>query len=205
MSISLTTATLRTAKTHLINADKTMARLIATNPPYKLVRQQPPLHVLAVSVINQQLSQQAAASITQRIEELIPAPFSATNILALPPQKLRAAGLSTKKVEYIRHLAVADSNNILTLSKLKKQSDESIIAQLTAIPGVGKWTVEMFLMFGLKRADIVSLGDAGLRRAAKLHYGKRFTGDDATILEKASARWQPWRTVACWHLWQSLK
>lgn len=185
-------------------ADKVMGKLIAAHPPSKLARRQPPFHVLAVSVINQQLSQKAAESITARVAALSPTPFAAAAVNRLSTTALRQAGLSGSKVTYLRELAKAHAAGVLNEAALRKLSDDDIITQLTAVRGIGVWTAEMFLMFGMRRADVLSLGDAGLRRAARLLYGRRFRGDDATVLEKAAKSWRPWRTVACWHLWKSL-
>lgn len=203
-SAVLTPATLATAKAAIAKADPTMARLIAALPAAKLSRQQQPFHVLTTSIINQQLSQKAAAAIEKRIAALAPAPFAAAAIAKLPAQKLRAAGLSNSKIKYLHHLAEADAEGVLALPHLKRLSDEEVIATLTRIRGVGKWTAEMFLMFGLRRADVLSLGDAGLLRAARRLYGKRLRGDDAAVLEKAAAKWRPWRSVGCYYLWRSL-
>lgn len=204
-TVILTAANLPAAEQALAAADKTMAKLIATHPPCRLARRQSPFHVLATSIINQQLSQKAADAIEARLAALAPSPFVAADIARLKPEVLRSAGLSGGKVRYLKNLAAADAAGVLAEKELRRMPDEAVIERLTAISGVGKWTAEMFLMFGLRRADIVSLGDAGLRRAARQLYDKRYrAADDETVLAKAAMRWSPWRTVACWHLWRSL-
>lgn len=199
----LTAATLPAALRHLAERDAVMARLIAALPAAKLARRQPPFHVLATSIVNQQLSQKAAAAIEKRIALLSPAPFTPA-LAALPAARLRKAGLSRSKIGYLADLAQAEADGLLVLRQLQRMSDEEAIAQLTAIRGIGKWTAEMFLMFCLRRPDVLSLGDAGLLRAARRLYGSRLRGDDAAVLAKAAARWRPWRTVGCYYLWRSL-
>lgn len=201
-AVVLTAALLPVATAELAAADKTMAALIAALPPPSPPRRQPPFHVLTSSIVNQQLSQKSAAAILRRIAEVTPPPFSADKMLELPPQKLRAAGLSAPKIRYIHELARAAEGGIF--ANIRRLPDEEILTRLQVVPGVGKWTAEMFLMFGLNRADVLSLGDGGLRRAARQLYGARFAGDDAQVLEKAAKKWHPWRTVACRYLWKSL-
>ena len=200
----LTATTLAAAKQHIAAADATMAKLITRLPPAKLDRRYPPFHTLAVSIINQQLSQKAAAAIEKRIAAHLSVPFDAAKLAKLPPDTLRAAGLSRSKIAYLHELADAQRSGALEAAHLRRLGDEEVIATLTAIRGVGKWTAEMFLMFGLNRPDVISLGDAGLLRAARQLYGKRLRGDDATVLQKAAEKWRPWRTVGCYYLWKSL-
>lgn len=200
----LTATTLASARRHIAATDAVMARLIERLPPPQLARREPPFHTLAVSIINQQLSQKAAAAIERRITALVAAPLDAARLTALPPTALRAAGLSRSKVDYLHALAEAERSGALTAAHLRRLSDEEVVTTLTAIRGVGKWTAEMFLMFGLRRPDVLSLGDAGLLRAARLLYGKRLRGDDAAVLTKAAEKWRPWRTVGCAYLWRAL-
>ena len=204
VAVILTPQRLREAEAALAAADPVMARLIHRHTPCKLAKRQQPFHVLTTSIINQQLSQTAANAITARVAQLTPMPFTAAPMRRLPPQELRAAGLSASKIKYLHNLAEADAAGLLDAAALRMATDEDVVSRLVTIRGVGKWTAEMFLMFGLRRADVLSLGDAGLRRAARILYGNRFRGDDEQVLEKAARRWQPWRTVACWHLWKSL-
>lgn len=200
----LTATTLPVAERELAAADAVMASLIKAHAPCKLRRTAPPFHVLLTSIVNQQLSQKAAATILGRVAEYSPKPFVAAAIEQVADADLRAAGLSGNKVKYVRNLAAADAAGQLDKNVLRRLPDEEIIERLSAISGIGRWTVEMFLMFCLRRADVLSLGDAGLRRAAGNLYGGRYRGDEAAVLEKAARRWRPWRTVACWYLWRSL-
>ena len=197
----LTATTVREGQAHIAAADKVMAKLMAAHPVCKLSRAEPPFHTLAVSIINQQLSQKAADSIERRVQELIPTPFAPQDLAELSPDKLRAAGLSGSKVRYLGGLATAALDGRLEKSVLRRLDDEAVIARLTELSGVGQWTAEMFLMFCLRRPDVLSLGDAGLLRAAKRLYGD---GDAAEILQRAAQKWRPYRTIGCWHLWRSL-
>ena len=197
----LTATTVREGQAHIAAADKVMAKLMAAHPVCKLSRAEPPFHTLAVSIINQQLSQKAADSIERRVQELIPTPFAPQDLAELSPDKLRAAGLSGSKVRYLGGLATAALDGRLEKSVLRRLDDEAVIARLTELSGVGQWTAEMFLMFCLRRPDVLSLGDAGLLRAAKRLYGD---GDAAEILLRAAQKWRPYRTIGCWHLWRSL-
>ena len=203
----LNTATLRIAEDALSAADAIMAKIIVSNPPITLRKRQPPFHSLVVSVINQQLSQKAAATIAGRVlaragGEL----FLPERMAKLSDTDLRAAGLSASKTRFLRALTAAADVGDLDLPKLRRLTDDEVIKQLTAIHGIGKWTAEMFMMFALRRPDIVSTGDAALCRSARIHYGKKTEKrDDATILNDASKKWHPWRTAACLHLWRALR
>lgn len=203
----LTPASIRRAELELSSADKVMAGVIAKHGPLPRHRRDakdPPFHVLSVSIINQQLSQKAADAIETRVAQLVPPPFAPQAMLRASEKKLRAAGLSFSKIRYLRELAVRVESGEIPTDRFAKMEDEDIIASLTVCPGVGRWTAEMFLMFALRRPDIVSLGDGALRRAAGILYGKRFKGNDEAVLQKAAEKWKPWRTVACQYLWRSL-
>lgn len=201
----LTPASIRQAEAALSSADAVMAKLIAARGPLRSSRKkEPPFHVLAVSIINQQLSQKAADVIEGRVALVIPSPFSAADAVQASPLKLRAAGLSNNKVRYLQELAVRVQDGTIPLAAFAKMEDEEIITTLVACPGVGRWTAEMFLMFALQRPDVVAAGDGALRRAARLLYGKRFRGDDEEVLLKVAQKWRPWRTVGSRYLWRSL-
>ncbi|MGI9307185.1 MAG: DNA-3-methyladenine glycosylase family protein [Gammaproteobacteria bacterium] len=201
----LTPALLRLAEAHIAAADSRMAKIIAAHGPLRKIKTEPPFHVLSVSIINQQLSQTAADAIESRIAKIVPPPFSADDMAKAPALKLRAAGLSGKKIEYLHEIARRAKNGALPFGDFARLADEEIIALLSAAPGVGKWTAEMFLMFALGRADVVSPGDAALRRAARNIYGNRFRGEDEEVLQKAAQKWRPYRTVGCRYLWESLR
>lgn len=204
---ALNTATLRAAEVALAAADTTMAKIIATNPPITLRKAQPPFHSLTVSIINQQLSQKAAATIAGRLLAAAGGDlFVPEKMEKLKDAQLRAAGLSAGKGRFVRALTAAAKDGVLDLPKLRRLTDDEVIKQLTAIHGIGKWTAEMFMMFALRRPDIVSTGDAALCRSARIHYGKKNDKrGDAKILTDAAKKWHPWRTAACLHLWRALR
>jgi DNA-3-methyladenine glycosylase II len=157
---------------------------------------------LVESIIGQQLSGKAADTIFKRFLALynnskFPIP---EELLTTDKEKLRSAGMSYSKTEYIKNIAQAFKNEDLDVKKLKKMNDEEVKKELTKIKGVGNWTAEMILIFTFKREDVFSLGDAGLRRAIKNLYSIE---KDEDIL-KLSEKWKPKRSYACWYLWKSL-
>jgi DNA-3-methyladenine glycosylase II len=121
-------------------------------------------------------------------------------MVCVPPERLREAGLSSRKVAYIQGLAERVNAGSLTYEALSSKDDHEIVEALTEIPGIGRWTAEMFLIFGLKRPDVLALGDAGLQRATKKLYPKASSNGNA--LKKVSERWKPYRSVASWYLWR---
>ncbi len=181
-----------------------MKRLIARHGSCPLAeREFEPFHMLANSIISQQLSTRAAAAIKQRVGALVGVPFQTDRVLSLTIEQLRAAGLSQAKARYIRELAARVSEGRLAFDALLNDNDEAIIAALIESPGIGRWTAEMFLLFGLKRMDVLALGDAGLQRAARLLYGKKRRS--LTLLTRIAEGWRPYRSVASWYLWRSLE
>jgi len=156
------------------------------------------------SVISQQLSTKAAATIHGRVVELFggrtPAP---AELLAVDPARLRACGLSGRKVEYVRDLAAHVDRGELELDRLADLPDDQVIAEIGAIRGFGRWSAEMFLIFFLGRPDVLPAGDLGIRKAVKVAYG---LGElpDAERLERIARPWRPQRSLACIYLWESL-
>jgi DNA-3-methyladenine glycosylase II len=197
----LTPALLRKAESHLGQSDRVMAKLIRTHGPCTLAKRPFDLfHTLVVSIISQQLSAKASDTIERRIAECVPYPFTAGGMACVPPERLREAGLSSRKVAYIQGLAERVNAGSLTYETLRSKDDDEVMTALIEIPGIGKWTAEMFLIFGLKRPDVLALADAGLQRAAKMLYPK--ASSNGSALEKVSERWKPYRSVASWYLWR---
>ena len=124
--------------------------------------------------------------------------FTPVGFLEAPLVELRGAGLSSAKARYILELARRVDDGTLDFGALKRQSDDDVIRALVDLPGIGQWTAEMFLIFGLHRPDVLALGDAGLKRAARLLYGKNAN------LERIGKRWRPYCSVASWYLWRHL-
>jgi DNA-3-methyladenine glycosylase II len=156
------------------------------------------------SIVGQQLSTKAAATIYGRMLELFgghaPTP---KQLLAVDPDKIRAAGLSRPKINYLRDLADHVEKGELELEHLDELPDEQVIEQLTAVKGIGEWSAHMFLMFHLGRPDILPVGDQGIRRAVQVQYGLRKLPDPKR-LEQIARPWRPYRTLACLYLWSSL-
>jgi DNA-3-methyladenine glycosylase II len=197
-------AAIRKAERHLAKADPIMKRLIARHGSCPLAQRDfEPFNMLANSIISQQLSTKAAASIKQRVGELVGVPFQTDRVLSATIDQLRAAGLSQAKARYIHELAARVSEGRLAFDAILNKDDEEIIAALIESPGIGRWTAEMFLLFGLKRMDVLALGDAGLQRATRLLYGKK--RKSITLLPHVAEAWRPYRSIASWYLWRSLQ
>jgi len=195
----LSAKAVREAERHLSLSCQVMARLVAEHGPCQLAnREFRPFHTLVTSIISQQLSTKAADTIERRVLGLVPA-FSPSGFLDVPSEALREAGLSAAKAKCILELAARISDGRLDFEALLDQSDDDVMAALTEVWGIGRWTAEMFLIFGLKRPDVLALGDGGLQRAVRLLYG-----DEAT-LEKNGQAWKPYRSVASWYLWRHLE
>lgn len=170
-------------------------------------RRRPPVDaygMLLRSVIGQQLSVKAAATIYGRVLNL----FGGTTpppekLLGLEPQELRDVGLSWRKVEYVRDLAEHVVSGELELGRLDQLSDDQVIGEITAIRGFGVWSAQMFLIFFLERPDVLPTGDLGIRRAVRLAYGLEELPSPAQ-LEQIGEPWRPHRSLACIYLWESL-
>jgi DNA-3-methyladenine glycosylase II len=190
-------------------ADEVMARLIDEHGALvrrDLKRERPgdAYGALLRSIVGQQLSTKAAATIYGRMLELFgghaPTP---KQLLAADPDKIRAAGLSRPKINYLRDLAEHVLRGELQLELLDDLPEEEVIEQLTAVKGIGEWSAHMFLMFHLGRPDILPVGDQGIRRAIQVEYGLRKLPDPKRM-EKIARPWRPYRTLACLYLWSSL-
>ena len=194
---------------HLVRADDVMAALIEEHGPLDLEarrrgRPADAYGALLRSIVGQQLSVKAARTIYERLLDLFDGTTpSPDELLAADPDALRAAGLSRPKVSYIRSLAQHIVDGELHLDSLDEMSDSDAIAELTAVKGLGEWTAHMFLMFHLRRPDVLPVGDQGIRRAVERLYGLE-TIPDAETLERLGERWAPYRTLASLYLWHSL-
>lgn len=191
------------AKKHLLKSDPHMATLVRSVSIARFVPRPNHFRALVSSIISQQLSTKAAASIKQKFYKTLGTEkYNFQRILDAPVRNLRQAGLSGSKVRYIKALAAAMEAKQLNFAKIKKMDDEQIIAQLTRHHGIGRWTAEMFLIFSLGRPDVFSLGDWGLRSAIVKIYKPKNT-NPKTILALAE-KWRPYRSAACLYLWASL-
>lgn len=191
------------AVAHLMRRDRIMKKLIPKFPNISLVSRGNPFMTLARSIVGQQISVKAAESVWQRLLLECGKRPTPASVQKAGVEKLRAAGLSGRKAEYILDLSTHFSEQLVQPKKWAAMDDESVIAELTAIRGIGRWTAEMFLIFNLQRPDVLPLDDAGLLKAISLHY---FSGEPVSRFEarEVAQGWQPWSTVATWYLWRSL-
>jgi len=158
---------------------------------------------LARTIIGQQLSGKAAATIWKRVIALAGGDVTEGKIISIPDEALRQAGASSNKTKYLKNLAQAIIDKSLNIENIQKYGDEEIIRQLTAIKGVGRWTAEMFLIFSLAREDVFSLGDGGLSSAVNRLYGNGAAlGKDE--ISNIAENWKPYRSIASLYLWRSL-
>lgn len=191
------------AEDQLRSADDILADLIKKFGPCDLPnRPYNPFHSLATAIISQQLSAKAADSIVRRIYQIIREPFHPKDFLAVEPEALRHAGLSARKIVCIRELGRQIIDGKLSFDSIRERNDEAIIDILVAISGIGRWTAQMFLIFGFKRPDILALTDAGLQRAFKLLYSNSRCRNIS--LETYGEKWKPYRSVASWYLWRHI-
>lgn len=192
------------AELHLTSICKRFARVVPTHEPYPTTfeKKKDPFRALVRAVVYQQLSGKAAGTIHGRMLALFPERDHPTpeDLLDATPETLRTAGLSRQKIAAIKDVAQKRIDGIIPEArKLSRMSDEEIIERLTAARGVGRWTVEMYLMFTLGRPDILPADDLGVRNGAKKLFRREFKPQD---LAKYGARWAPYRSAAAWHLWR---
>jgi DNA-3-methyladenine glycosylase II len=196
-------AQFRPAIDHLRRVDPVLSELIRRVGPCTLTPSRNYFLTLVEAVVWQQLSWKAACAIHERLLVALgtrrPRPG---DVLAAPRRKLLRAGLSRQKCAYLRELAVYFEENRFPKKKLGRLDDENIIDLLTEVKGVGRWTAEMFLIFGLNRLDVFPFGDLGLRKAIGGCYGRPVPTEKGE-LESITSRWRPYRTIATWYLWKS--
>jgi len=192
------------AEAHLTAADPVLARLIAAYGPCTLAPDSRGFHTLVDSIISQQISVKAAASILRRFVGLLPdGVVTPEAILALTPEAMCEAGLSGAKVRYVRDLAEKVAAGVVNFARVAQAPDDGAIQELVQVKVIGRWTAEMFLIFALGRPDVLPVDDLGFRTAAQRAYGLAALPDKAT-LQALAAGWHPYATVATWYLWRSL-
>ncbi len=168
-------------------------------------QQSDPFKALVRAIMSQQLSIKAAATIASRFEALFGGRFpTPVEVDAVHAAKPRGVGLSYQKIGYLRDLCRRIQDGTLRLNAIGRMSDEAVIEALTQVKGIGRWTAEMYLMFRLHRPDILPLGDLGIVKAVQKNYGLRGI-PSADRIVKIGENWRPFRSVACWYLWASLK
>ena len=180
-----------------------MAAIIKRIGPCRIEYGPPEFHSLAEAIVYQQLNGTAALTIFSRFAALAGNPLTPAGILKLTAEQMRSVGLSKQKSSYLRDMAERATAGQLDFSKLHELPDEEVIKHLTQVKGVGVWTAQMFLMFTLKRPNILPTGDFGVQMAMKKLYNKRKVPRPAQM-EKIAKCWEPYRSIACWYLWKSM-
>jgi 3-methyladenine DNA glycosylase/8-oxoguanine DNA glycosylase len=194
---------MRKAIHHLRKSDPVLAAIIQQVGPFRMEYAPPEFASLAEAIVYQQLNGKAAVTIFQRFTELAGEPLTPAGILKLTDQQLRSVGLSKQKSSYLKDLAAKAAAGTLDFSRLQELPDEEVIQHLTQVKGIGVWTAHMFLMFSLRRPDVLPTGDYGVQVAMKKHYRKRKLPKPKDM-EKIARAWAPYRSFACWYLWRSL-
>jgi DNA-3-methyladenine glycosylase II len=194
---------MRKAITHLKKSDPVLAAIIEKIGPCKMQFGEPTFHSLAEAILYQQLNGKAAVTIFNRFTAVAGDPLTPEGILKLTDTQMRGVGLSKQKNSYLRDLSEKTKAGLLEFERLPRLSEQEVIEHLTQVKGIGVWTAHMFLIFTLRRPDILPTGDYGVQAAIKKHYGKRKWPKPA-VMEKIARPWAPYRSIACWYLWKSL-
>ena len=191
------------AKRHLARRDAVLRRLVKAYPDPALASRGDAFQALARSIVGQQISVKAADSIWQRFAARAGKVRPAV-VAAIPTGDLRACGFSGQKASYMLDLAGRFASGEIQPRRWARMDDEAVIEDLTRVKGIGRWTVEMFLIFHMKRPDVFPVGDLGLLRAMERGYndGEPLSRDEMREIGKP---WQPYRTAATWYLWRSLE
>jgi DNA-3-methyladenine glycosylase II len=214
---------MRKAVNHLKKSDPVMRAIIERVGPCRMQFGTPEFHSLAEAIVYQQLHGRAAETIFKRLAALAGEPLTPEGILKLTDKQMRGAGLSKQKSAYLKDLAAKTSSGLLDFPRLPQLPDVEVVEHLTQVKGIGVWTAQMFLMFTLKRENVLPTGDLGVRLAMYKHYlegqrartkkksGAAKKGRKRKIklpspeqMEKIAKGWEPYRSVACWYLWKSM-
>lgn len=194
---------MRKAINHLKKSDPVMRAIIERVGPCRMEFGEPVFHSLAEAIVYQQLNGKAAVTIFNRFTALAGDPVIPERIVKLTAEQMRSVGLSKQKSSYLRDMAERALRGELNFTRLPGMTDDEVIEHLTQVKGVGVWTAHMFLMFTLKRPNVLPTGDFGVQTAIKKHYNKRKMPKPLQM-EKIAKPWEPYRSIACWYLWRSL-
>ena len=194
---------MRKAVNHLKKSDPILRGIIERVGPCRMEFGEPEFSSLAESIVYQQLNGKAAATIFKRFAALAGDPLTPEGILKLSDEQLRGVGLSKQKSAYLKDLSAKTAAGELDFARLPELSDDEVIEHLTQVKGIGVWTAHMFLMFSLRRPNVLPTGDYGVQVAIKKHYKKRKLPKPKDM-EKIARAWEPYRSVACWYMWRSL-
>ncbi len=193
---------------HLSAADGTLAALMERAGPFamQIRKLHDPFEALARNIVFQQLHGNAAAAIHKRVLDLFGGgKLRPADIIGAPEETLRGAGLSGAKLAALKDLAAKTlDGTVPTLARLRRMSDEEIVERLTRVRGIGRWTVEMLLMFRLGRPDVLPVGDFAVRKGFALAYGLKESPKPKELAEYGE-RWRPYRSVASWYMWRAVE
>jgi DNA-3-methyladenine glycosylase II len=194
---------MRKAINHLKQSDPVLRAIIERVGPFRMEYGEPQFCSVAEAIVYQQLNGKAAQTIFKRFASLAGEPLTPEGILRLSDEQLRRVGLSKQKSAYLKDLAQKTAAGVLDFAKLPALPDEEVIEHLTQVKGIGVWTAHMFLIFSLRRLNVLPTGDYGVQMALKRHYRKRKLPKPKDM-EKIARAWEPYRSVACWYMWRSL-
>ncbi|HTD22448.1 MAG TPA: DNA-3-methyladenine glycosylase [Terriglobales bacterium] len=194
---------MRRALNHLKKSDPILCAIIDRVGPYRMQYRDPSFEALVRSIVFQQLHGNAARTIFDRLVAAAGGIITPESILKLTTAQMRRAGLSKQKLSYIRDLAKRTHSGEVDFAALPSLTDEEVITTLTKVKGIGEWTAHVFLIFALRRPNILPTGDFGVRTAIRKAYRKRKLPTPAAM-EKLAKNWHPYCSVAAWYLWRSL-
>jgi len=189
---------------HLRKSDPVLSQIIENVGEYRIAFREPDFATLVRSITGQQLSGRVASVIFARLEQAAGGKITPESVLKLRPSRMRTLGYSGQKIAYIRDLARHARAGTVAFHELAALSDQQVIERLTQVKGIGVWTVHMFLIFALRRPDVLPTGDLGIRAAIRKAYGLAELPKPAEI-EVMAEKWKPYCTVASWYLWRSLE
>jgi len=194
---------MRKAVNHLKKCDPVLRAIIDRVGPCRIEYGPAEFCSLAEAIVYQQLNGKAAVTIFNRFVELAGKPLTPEGIIKLSDEQLRGVGLSKQKSAYLKDLSAKTAAGKLDFTHLPELPDEEVIERLTQVKGIGVWTAHMFLIFALRRPNVLPTGDYGVQMAVKKHYRKRKLPKPKDM-EKIARAWEPYRSVACWYMWRSL-
>jgi 3-methyladenine DNA glycosylase/8-oxoguanine DNA glycosylase len=194
---------MRKAVNHLKKSDPVLRAIIERVGPCRMEFGPAEFSSVAEAIVYQQLNGKAAVTIFRRFTDLAGEPLTPQGILKLSDEQLRSVGLSKQKSAYLKDLAAKTAAGLLNFAQLPDLSDNEVIEHLTQVKGIGVWTAHMFLIFSLRRPDVLPTGDYGVQMAIKKHYKKRKLPKPKEM-EKIARAWAPYRSIACWYMWRSM-
>jgi DNA-3-methyladenine glycosylase II len=189
---------------HLRRNDPVLSEIIDRVGDYGIQFREPGFETLVRSIVYQQLSGRVASVIFARLAKAVGGQLTPANVLKLRPARMRTLGLSKQKTLYIRDLARYTRDGRVVFEELAALDDTGVIERLTQVKGIGVWTAHMFLIFALRRNDILPTGDLGIRNAMRKAYGMA-EAPTPVEMEALAERWRPYCSVASWYLWRSLE